>query len=287
MQFLKWFKKPYFFINSPKFNFLLCFGVGFFIFLFLYLFQPFGITSVLNNKILYTAGFGFITFFISLFYFLFIPLIFQNFFKDENWNVGKNILFLFLLILSITFGNYYFNSFVQNTENMKLLSLKDFFVYTFSLAIFPVIIFTYISEKFYRIHRERTSEKIMKFKVSKVEKLQNEEIKLFGDNKKETLSFNIENLVYVTSQGNYTSFYLKKEDGLEEKLLRNTLSNIEKEFDKNTNIIRCHRSFIINSKFMSSLSGNARGYYLESNLLQNQIPVSRSFKKENLKNLVS
>ena len=119
MHFINWFKKPYYFINSPKFNFILSFGVGFFIFLFLFLFQPFGITSLLNNKLLYTGGFGIVSFIITGFYFLLLPLVFKKFFKDENWTIGKNIIFLFFLIFTITFGNFYFNSFVQNTENTE------------------------------------------------------------------------------------------------------------------------------------------------------------------------
>ncbi|PWG05890.1 LytR/AlgR family response regulator transcription factor [Polaribacter aquimarinus] len=287
MQFFNWIKKPYFFIDSPKFNLLLSFGVGFFIFLFLFTFQPFGIPSILNNIFLYTGGFGLVTFFTMLFFFVFLPFIFKDFFKDENWTVGKNILFLFLLVFIITIGNYYYNSFFQNTDNMKLLTLKNFFVYTFSLAIFPLITFTYISEKLHRIHRERTSKEIMEFKVSQQLESKNEEIKIFGDNEKETITFNLDNLVYITSQGNYASFYLKKGDGLEEKIIRNTLSNIAKKLHKKSTIFRCHKSYIINSKFMNSISGNARGYYLESDLLPNQIPISRSFKKDNLKNLIS
>lgn len=287
MYLLNWINKPYFFINSLKFNFILCFGVGLFIFLFLFLFQPFGITSVLNNKLLYTGGFGLITFLISILYFAILPLIFKKYFKDENWTVGKNIVFLFMLVLTITFGNYFYNSLVQNIDNMPLLSLKDFFVYTFSIAIFPIIIFTYVSEKLYRIQREKSSKEIMELEVAKTRKETDEVVNIFGDNKKEKISFNINNLVYVTSQGNYVSFYLKKEEKVEEIILRSTLSNIDKEFCDNSNIIRCHKSYIINSNFMDSISGNARGYFLESNLIASQIPVSRSFKKDNLKRLIS
>ncbi len=287
MQFLYWLKKPYFFINSIKFNCLLSLGVGLFVFLFLFIFQPFGITSVLNNKLLYTGGFGLVSFFTTSFYFVLVPFVFKDFFKDEKWTVGKNVSFLFLLVFTITLANYYYNSFVQNTANMLLLTLREFFLFTFSLAIFPVIIFTYVSERLYRIHRKKTSSEIMKFKISNIKEEINDEIKIFGDNKKETITFNIDNLVYITSQGNYTSFFLKKNEGLEEKIIKNTLSNIQKEFFKNPNIIRCHKSYIVNSKYMNSISGNARGYYLESNLISIQIPVSRNFNKNNLKNLVS
>ena len=286
MSVVNWIKKPYFFINSPKFNLLLCFGVGFFIFLFLYLFQPFGIRYIDNNKLLYTAGFGLVTFIIQLCFFLLFPYLFQSFFDDEKWTVGKNILFLFLLILSITFGNWYYNSFVQNTSSVELLSLKDFFLYTFSISILPITIFTYVSEKLYRIHREKTSKKIMESKISlKVTEL-DKEITIFGDNKKDCITFNIDNLVYINSEGNYASFHLKTEKEITEKVIRNTLTKIDLKLKEYNTIKRCHKSYIINTKFMDSISGNARGYYLKSKLISNQIPISRSFKKEDIKNLI-
>mgnify|MGYP000704682951 CR=1 FL=1 len=37
---------------------------------------------------------------------------------------------------------------------------------------------------------------------------------------------------------------------------------------------------------MNVISGNARGYFLESKLLSNQIPISRSFKKDEIKKFI-
>ena len=69
------------------------------------------------------------------------------------------------------------------------------------------------------------------------------------------------------------------EDKLKEKLLRVTLKNIENQItDKN--ILRCHRSFIINANVKYSILGNSNGYHLKSKFLQNTIPVSRSLGKE-------
>ena len=286
MYILNWLKKPYFFINSSKHNILLSFGVGCFIFLFLYIFQPYSISNTLNNKLLYTAGFGFITFVLKSFFFTIPPLIFKEYFRDENWTVGRHIMLLILLVSSITFCNYFYNLFVQNTDNMDLLSLEIFFLYTFSVSIFPIIIFIFISEKLHRVFREKNSKKIMKFKVSTPVEKNNEDVNILADNNKENISFNTANLVYITSNSNYASLFINTNNGVEEHILRSTLSKIYKNLENNKNIIRCHKSYIINAKNMDSISGNARGYFLESKLLTNQIPVSRSFKKEDLNNLI-
>mgnify|MGYP000483537507 CR=1 FL=1 len=281
-----WLKKPYFFIESPKFNLILCFGIGFFIFIFLYLFQPFGFSKIDNNKLLYSLGFGLVSFVIQSFFFLLLPYIFKTIFNDENWTVGKNIVFLFLLILCITFGNWYYNSLVQNTNSIALISLKDFFIYTFSISIFPIVLFTYISERLYTIRRERASLEIMKYKHSIENKVTYKEVILYAENKKDFISFNLNNLIYITSQSNYASFFVKTEKGIKEIIIRNTLTKIAEELKGFTSIKRCHKSYIIHTKFMDSISGNARGYFLESELLSIKIPISRNLKKDEIKRLI-
>ncbi len=288
MAFLNWLKKPYYFINSTKYNLILSFGVGLFVFLFLFLFEPFGLTSILNNKLLYTGGFGLISFTTMSFFYLVLPYFFKDFFKDENWTVGKNIYFLFFMVLVICFGNFYYNTAVQNTKNFSLLTFKDFFTYTFSLSIFPLIIFTFISEKLYRLHREKNSIEIMKLKKISIHSKNNiDEITLFSNNNKDSIILNLHNLIYITSNKNYVSFYVLTNTVVKEKVLRITLTNVEKKLLQYNYLIRCHKSYIVNSKFMNRISGNARGYFLESNNLKIQIPVSRSFKKEDLTKLIS
>jgi DNA-binding LytR/AlgR family response regulator len=127
----------------------------------------------------------------------------------------------------------------------------------------------------------------MEFKKTKELKIEIETINIKGNNKEENISFVLDDLVYISSEGNYASFFIKSNNGIKERVLRNTLSNINKDLKDYKNIIRCHKSYIINSNYMDSISGNARGYFLESQTIPQQIPVSRKFKKENLKNLLN
>ena len=129
MSFINWLKKPYFFNPSPKNHLTLAFGVGFFIFIFLYTFQPFGMSELKGGLFFYCLGFGGVTFFIQTLLFVFVPLVFKDLFNDENWTIGKNILFLFILILSISISNWFYNTQVQNTESWRLLTFKESFSY--------------------------------------------------------------------------------------------------------------------------------------------------------------
>ena len=281
---LNWLKKPYFFESDPKTHLYLSIAIGSFVFLFIYGFRPFGMSEVKNNLFFYSLGFGAVTFCVQSFLFIIIPY----FFKNEKWTIGKNILFLLLLILLISSCNWFYNSNVQISENGYMLSLKDIFLYTFSIGIFPIFLYTFFSEKINRTKREKASKKIMELKVSKkIEKINvKSDITIFAQNKKDSFTFDVEKLVYITSQGNYASFFFNSKNGLVEKILRTTLNNITKDLSTYNSIKRCHKSYIINTKFMYSISGNARGYYLESNLLSKKIPISRRIKKEELIDLL-
>lgn len=291
MLLLNWFKKPFFFTNSFKFNLILSLGVGLFIFLFLFTFKPFGISRTSHNLFFYTAGFGSVTFICTFFFFIILPKFFSNFFDNENWTIGKNIVFYFLLVLSISFLNYFYNSIINSTENLEILYLKDFLIYTFSIAVFPIVFCTYLLEFNSNLQRSKTSKEIMDAKASKRKLIKenklNNRVQIFGENNKDNITFNINDLVYITSEGNYSSFYIKNKNGIEENILRITLTRIFNDLNAYTDIIRCHKSYIINKNFINSIIGNARGYYLKSNYIQGLIPVSRNFKKEELNTLIS
>lgn len=220
--------------------------------------------------------------------FIVIPNIFKSAFKDEHWTVGKNILFIASLVTLIGVFNWLYNSKVQViSEKTPLVTFTKIISYTFILSVFPILIFTFITEHFYREKRIKASKEIMKFRVPKIVLKKEKEITIYSNNKEDNLSFYLNDLIYISSQGNYASLFLNSNNKIKEHVLRTTLTNIISDLKKHKNIIRCHKSYIINSEYMNSISGNARGYFLESNKIQIQIPVSRSFNKESLKNLLS
>jgi DNA-binding LytR/AlgR family response regulator len=111
------------------------------------------------------------------------------------------------------------------------------------------------------------------------------QITLTSINENEDLRIGADDLVYITSADNYIEIYYNSSDQLKKKLLRNTLKNTEAIFIDFQNIIRCHKSYIVNLNYVVNVTGNAQGYklHLENNDLL--IPVSRKlddFVKEKL-----
>ena len=287
--FINWLSKPYYFNPSILFKLKISFFHGLFIFLFLYIFRPFYLVQFEIIILEYTLGIGIIAS-IGTFMVLYIPaLIFKDYFSEDKWTVGRN---LFLMSTGISFIGivlWYFSEMYKKPYNLKEVSLVEFLFYTFLVSLIPLTFFIFINEKSVRERREKRVDEIKEIKKEKeisIAKDLNKEISIESDNGKEKINFHLDNLIYITSQGNYASFFLKNEKGLKEKILRVTLTKIEAELKEFSNVIRCHKSYIVNINYINDISGNARGYLLKSDIITLDIPVSRSFSKQSLQSLL-
>ena len=102
-----------------------------------------------------------------------------------------------------------------------------------------------------------------------------EKIQIESKLKKETLEFYPGQFLYAESDGNYVVFYLKQENEIRKKVIRNSISEVENQLSGQSHFFRTHRSFIVNLEKITGKEGNASGYRLYLEGLSTEIPVSR------------
>ncbi|GGG93339.1 hypothetical protein GCM10011416_08060 [Polaribacter pacificus] len=236
-------------------------------------------------------GFGFITF-TALFLTHFIgPLLFKTYFNEDNWVIWKQIVFGLVSVFLIALGNGIYRSyFFGEYEGYFLETISNCINQTVAVGFFPVIIFVFIDEKFARKKRLKKAVKISKEIKKLTPSIKTPElIKIYSENEKDFLEIVLSNLVYITSQKNYVSFFIydKRTKELKEKVLRVSLKKVENSLSSYEKFIKCHRSYIVNTNYMDALKGNARNYYLETEVVDFDIPVSRNFPVDHLKKLIS
>lgn len=91
------------------------------------------------------------------------------------------------------------------------------------------------------------------------------------------LSVKKENLLYLESSDNYVNIYYQHKEKISKFLLRNTMKKMEELF-QNTEIIRCHRSYMVNFEKVKIIRKDKEGLQLELDLQSAlDIPVSRSY----------
>jgi DNA-binding LytR/AlgR family response regulator len=282
-----WLNKPYYADFSLNYRIYNCIITGLYVFIFLYVFRPFQLDLIENNIFIYTLGYGIVTFLVLFLNIIIFPLkITSSLFKEENRTILKEIIIILLSILMIGVACWFYFLLVTKGDNVPNISLIEMILKAFYIGFFQVTIFLFIDERKSRKKREKISKQIMASKPKSNPIKNVKKIQLFGENNKESIIFCINELIFISCQGNYISLYINSNHKIKEHVLRNTLTNVIFELKEYKNIIRCHKSYIINIDNVDSISGNARGYFLISNKISKQIPVSRKFNKEKLKSLI-
>lgn len=283
-----WLNKPYYFNPSINFKFKLSFIFGFSVFVFLFLFEPFGLSNFKESLLIYSLSIGFITFLGKFITLTVPPILFKNYFNEDSWNVKKNILFIFFGVLFIGSALWYFGVFFKKSLGVEHVNYFKFLYYSFLVGAIPILSGIYINEKTLRQKRLFRANEInaKKNRLLKNNNHNREEIILKSNNKNNTIKIIVDKLIYVTSEGNYTSFFIENKEKVEEKILRITLNSSFEQLKKFKNIIRCHKSYIVNTNYVNKVSGNARGYLLHSDYIPFLIPVSRKFSKSSILSLL-
>lgn len=111
-----------------------------------------------------------------------------------------------------------------------------------------------------------------------------------GENDKVILAIKYYQLLYIKSAGNYLELYYLKGEKLAKELVRGRLKELEKKI-VNTNVVKVHRSYLVNVRHISSLKKTKKSYeIIVQHIPDVIIPVSSGFKasfEEALKQKVS
>ncbi|MEX2380039.1 MAG: LytTR family DNA-binding domain-containing protein [Vicingaceae bacterium] len=253
---------------------------GLFIFLFLIVFQPFGLQYYESeHKTWQLLTYGLITTSALLVSNSLFKWLLPKWYSKKTWTVGKNMLYTFCMFFLIGSANLLYSVYL----GFLPLTLKGFLHYqglTLLIGSFPVIISTLI------VHQNRLKNALKEANtlnqtISKENTLNNELITIPSKNKSEELKLKLNQLLFIKSVENYIEVYCEGEKGLEKHILRNTLKEIETALSPYPKIKRCHRSYLINLKKVASFSGNAQGLSIQLNSTSKEdIPVSRSYVAE-------
>jgi hypothetical protein len=258
-----------------------------FVFLFLYVFQPFDLNTYDGNLFFITLGYGLTCFVVMLITNIVIPATSPAFFEEDNWTTFKELLFTFLNICIISIANVFYSVFI-GIMPMNLQVFVLFLFYTIAIGVFPISIFILIrqvnlKQKFEAnslAMNEILSTELKKNSSPSLPKEQKEQITISSYNLSEELTINSNDLLYIQSADNYIVIYYFKNQTLSRFLIRNTLKQVEQDLEKYPQIFRCHKSYLVNTQKISSFSGNAQGYKLHFLETDVKIPVSRKLNKK-------
>ncbi|PAU92889.1 hypothetical protein CK503_14475 [Aliifodinibius salipaludis] len=260
-------------------------GISVGIVAFLMIFQPFGLKGVTTDQgYLYLIGYGFVTFVALTIFLKVIPSlkICFPFFEDENWKVWKHIVWILLTVLFIGFLNLVYTALFLDEFNLTLFDWILFEFYTLSISVIPVGFTTLLRHNQLLKKHVRSATQIGDgvHKYGSFTANNTLSFTLQGQNKDEVLPLKSSELRYITSEGNYVKISYYSNGTLKQELLRSTLKNVLKQLEEDNYLIRCHRSYIVNTAFIEEVKGNAQGLQLSVSDCDEKIPVSRRYIDE-------
>jgi DNA-binding LytR/AlgR family response regulator len=194
--------------------------------------------------------------------------------KRKNITIGNYAIWIILEIFFMSLFYTIYTLFL-NPEREYLSVFKESTINTTLVLLLPYTII-----HLYLIYREN------KRQLEKIESIQSEttisqKIYSFYDEKNELrLSVNRNNLLYIESADNYVIIWYLNKGSLTKFILRNSMKAIEERMAE-TNLLRCHRSYIVNFEQINVIRRQKDGIYVEFGMKDvPDIPISKKYSEK-------
>ncbi len=195
-----------------------------------------------------------------------------------GWNVGEILIICLLYTFFTIEGDLYGLIDIENQGFAKIFFGALVYIIT-SLGVPYVIAGQYfaINDKNNTIRLMNMSNVVGDINVTPLEE---KRITLFDNNGVLKFSINSSNLYFIESDDNYIQVWYRDKSGeFKQYMLRCKLKTIEDSF-ADSDLVRCHRKYIINISRISTLSAEKDGYYIDLDIPSaGRIPVSRTYEE--------
>ncbi|MFK7833770.1 MAG: LytR/AlgR family response regulator transcription factor [Winogradskyella sp.] len=270
-------KAPYPYYYDNKTRLLVSLGlISVLSFGFSYFFEPFEVNAS-EHKIpsfYILLIHAFLPLPIAFFYFSMVNLRKHHISK---WTIGKEFLVLSMLLLSLGICSFLIRDVVYTNPNNW--SLRYFYEEIRNTFLVGILLITVILP----LNLERLTYKhqslLKQITISQDKKEYLEKVLIKNSTSHDSFELMITNFLYAKVESNYTEVYTYSDKNVSKMLIRITLKDFEKQLESYSQILRTHRSYIVNLDMVTSIAGNAQGYELSLKHSTDIIPVSRSLVK--------
>jgi hypothetical protein len=278
-------RQPYPLNESRRQDFLFALGVGLFVALFLFVFQPFGMSQWEDSgfKTAAIAGYGLVTFAVMLAWEFGVKRgLLRGTFTEANHTVGRQILWVSGLLLLIAAGNHLYTALLFGAAGAgRVGGLVSTLLYTLLIGVFPTVASVWLNY-LYQLKKYSHPPRVEPQVEHEVPPQQGTgpaseagRLVLTADNEKDTLELAARQLYYLESADNYCLVVYQGEKETQRELVRSSLSRLAAQIE-NGQIMRCHRSYVVNLEQVVKVTGNAQGYRLHLPT-GGSIPVARRY----------
>lgn len=195
-------------------------------------------------------------------------------FAGQVQRIGDQLLSIVWMTLFISVANFLYHNAINHFGDFSLRTLWMVVERTAMVAIVPFLSVYML----YLYQKVKTYEKIAgEFTLRPVQLATNTgNLWLKGEGKSDVLQISPEQILYIQSADNYVEVFWIENDQVKKYLLRGTLSMMEPQLE-GQNLVRSHRSFIVNLSQVLTWEPSSNGLMLRLKHIEMLIPVSRKY----------
>ncbi|MDC1161888.1 LytTR family DNA-binding domain-containing protein [Tenacibaculum sp.] len=189
---------------------------------------------------------------------------------ESKWNIVKEAILISLFFIIVGLVQFLIRDIIyDNKNNWSLHYLYEEIRNTFLVGTLFVTILIPIN--FNRLNAKHSNNaNTLNIAINDISSVTNQ---VKNSIKVNDFELEIDQFMFAKSEGNYLEIYLNKQYQ-NKKLIRVTLKNLEVLLETYPNIIKTHRSYLVNCNYIEKIDGNAQGYQLQ--ISKYIVPVSRS-----------
>lgn len=244
-------------------------------FLFLLFFHPFDYSvEEFNDQLIFVLGCAVITFLILVIFRIILPVSFTRRIRLESLKISNEVGLILLIWVFISIANIFYMRYVGHLELSIFTGLR---ICLFSA--FPSVVLK-LTDVNWALRRQlkHAVEKSLRLghDLSVAERQVTPEV-FFSESQNDKLEVLPEYLMLIKSADNYVEMLYLDEDVVKQKLMRNTMKNIEQQLKRFPEFVRCHRTCIVNTDYVLNLTNSYKGHRLKLLHIDEELPVSRQY----------
>jgi len=268
--------------------------------------QPYGLFESKSNRVVLSLGIfcfvWFVLFSFGIFDLSYFSVL-QRFYITGVYSLFELLTLLFnsfIVYKRVIFKTTYSTTAIWSLWLIFCIGISNFLVTTKVFGFEDFTWFVFIKNQIYTLilgliivpfalvihYNFILKQKILQFetnhserKKSASELADNEHVLLQSEYNNDSFEIDLNRILFIKSADNYIDVYYTINNKVSHKLIRNTLTAIE-QMCIHQDLVRCHRSYIVNKRKILSMEGNSYGYTLSLDGFSQKIPLSRKHKRD-------
>ncbi len=249
-------------------------GISLGMFLFILFFQPIDPAIYdFNYKLLIIAGFGVIIFLLLCIMLIFIPSLLPKLFVSDQWTIRKDVILNFIIWMLISTAFSFYSQYLGNIE-INFYSASKILL----LGLLPVVLLIVLSQNLLLRDRIKSFTDPAQPHSNPASVKESDATIIFeSESKSDSFSLKVDSIVLIKSANNYIEIFWKDKNNLKKSLIRNTLNNAEQMLQNYPFLIRCHRTSIVNLKYVENIENGIKDYLIHLREVDESIAISRQY----------